>query len=971
MTCSCRYTLYLFRAARRVLRSAHDDETEKKEAPACRDTADRGFFFAVVQKVWHRFPPRGIWLQHCNLFDKMIPYKQVYCPCCIHTRCAAYKYIVPGLRRSRGTPPCHLLRKGIANVKQTTIRYKRKPKNKPGQRLILPGLALLVIVVFCLVLFLVTQSSEGEPAVPETGTSAGAWMKNDAGYYFNSAGEPILAATLKGIDVSKYQGEIDWQKAKDAGIDFAILRCGIGSEWNGEGEYTQDDDYWERNADACTELGIPFGVYLYSYATTEEQARSEAAHVARLLGLIESPYEELPDYTDKPYKLDYPVYYDLEDASITGLFPEEMAAITAAFFDQLEQYGYTGRQGIYASLNWVRARFDDPAFDPWREELWIARYSSELGYTGTYSMWQTTYQAPGADYGVQSETVDIDFVMEELTMTGITDTYGKVIEPSFTNDTYKSELSLGQKGDKATITLDEPEETDGGQKVYWSTSDPDVATVSKKGVVQAKGNGQCTVTATLADGRTWAECTVRVGDITVPIYATGSLNGTITDGDVSLADVSALKAGNEDAILIDAGGSLQGSLATSLTGGMDMTSAFSAAGYDLQCFDASDLAFGTERLLDDVVTASGESLASNLRNAEGVPLFYRSTSWNRNRITNGMNAVIKTAGKRIGFFSLASIGNSAKGSELSAADLAQTASEQVAALRAEDVDAIVCVVGPDTDYTAVLGNLADLGVNAVIAGGETEEVSAQGITVVPAGGGLSAVGCLELTFTASGTVTAKASQVTQSTMTAARSSFDETVAAAYDSARSGLDTLEQGDESVRSQTLFTHEQASRTISFGNYVAETYLNLAEADRDNWPAEYASMTPVGLAGGVSELDYGEITRGALLDALPGGERVQLVAATGATYLELLNSGTVTETYTESLLSKDVAEDATVLIVTDTATLRGLSDQSYTVLRDYGDAFWCIRMAINDATGAFTEAFTLPEAPRYGVGRGDVTG
>lgn len=901
----------------------------------------------------------------------MIPYKQVYCPCCIHTRCAAYKYIVPGLRRSRGTPPCHLLRKGIANVKQTTIRYKRKPKNKPGQRLILPGLALLVIVVFCLVLFLVTQSSEGEPAVPETGNSAGAWMKNDAGFYFNSAGEPILAATLKGIDVSKYQGEIDWQKAKDAGIDFAILRCGIGSEWNGEGEYTQDDDYWERNADACTELGIPFGVYLYSYATTEEEARSEAAHVARLLGLIESPYEELPDYTDKPYKLDYPVYYDLEDASITGLFPEEMAAITAAFFDQLEQYGYTGRQGIYASLNWVRARFDDPAFDPWREELWIARYSSELGYTGTYSMWQTTYQAPGADYGVQSETVDVDFVMEELTMTGITDTYGKVIEPSFTNDTYKSELSLGQKGDKATITLDEPEETDGGQKVYWSTSDPDVATVSKKGVVQAKGNGQCTVTATLADGRTWAECTVRVGDITVPIYATGSLNGTITDGDVSLADVSALKAGNEDAILIDAGGSLQGSLATSLTGGMDMTSAFSAAGYDLQCFDASDLAFGTERLLDDVVTASGESLASNLRNAEGVPLFYRSTSWNRNRITNGMNAVIKTAGKRIGFFSLASIGNSAKGSELSAADLAQTASEQVAALRAEDVDAIVCVVGPDADYTAVLGNLADLGVNAVIAGGETEEASAQGITVVPAGGGLSAVGCLELTFTASGTVTAKASQVTQSTMTAARSSFDETVAAAYDSARSGLDTLEQGDESVRSQTLFTHEQASRTISFGNYVAETYLNLAEADRDNWPAEYASMTPVGLAGGVSELDYGEITRGALLDALPGGERVQLVAATGATYLELLNSGTVTETYTESLLSKDVAEDATVLIVTDTATLRGLSDQSYTVLRDYGDAFWCIRMAINDATGAFTEAFTLPEAPRYGVGRGDVTG
>ena len=856
-------------------------------------------------------------------------------------------------------------------MKQTTIRYKRKRKTNPWQRLILPGIALLVIVAVCLVVFLITQTSEGEPAVPETGTSAGAWVKNDAGYYFNDAGEPILAATLKGIDVSKYQGEVDWQKAKDAGIDFAILRCGIGSEWNGEGEYTQDDDYWERNADACTELGIPFGVYLYSYATTEEQARSEAAHVARLLGLIESPYEELPDYTGKPYKLDYPVYYDLEDASITGLFPEEMAALTQAFFDQLEEYGYTGRQGIYASLNWVRARFDDPAFDPWRDELWIARYSSELGYTGTYTMWQATYQAPGADYGVQSETVDIDFVMEDLTMTGITDPYGKVIEPTFTNDTYKNELSLGQKGDKATITLNEPAETDGGQKVYWSTSDSDVATVSKKGVVQAKGDGQCTVTATLADGRTWAECVVRVGDITVPIYATGSLHGTITDEDVSLADVAALKAGNDDAILIDAGGSLQGSLPTSLTGGMDMTSAFAAAGYNLQCFDASDLAFGTERLLDDVVTSSGESLASNLRDAEGVPLFYRSTSWNRNRITNGMNAVIKSAGKRIGFFSLASLGNSARASDLTAADLKQTASEQVAALRAENVDAIVCVVGPDTDYTSILNDLKDLGVNAVIAGGTAKEVSSSGITVVPAGGGLDAVGYLELTFTASGSVTAKASQVTRSTMTAARSSFDDSTAAAYDSARTALDSLETGDESVRGQKLFTFEKADRTISFGNYVAETYLNLALADQANWPSDYAALTPAGLAGGVTELEAGDITRGALLDALPGGERVQLVAVTGASYLELLNSGTVTETYTESLLTKDVAEDATVLLVTDTATLRGLSDQSYTVLRDYGDAFWCIRMAINDATNAFADVFTLPEAPRYGVGRGDVTG
>lgn len=846
---------------------------------------------------------------------------------------------------------------------KTTYRKRNQP---PRRRNLLPVAVLLVVLVAAAIIAvaLLTGRDTSAPAVPDTGTSAGAWMKNENGYYFNNAGEVILPATLKGIDVSQYQGEIDWQKAKDAGIDFAIIRCGYGSEWNGEGEYNQDDPYWERNADACTELGIPFGVYLYSYATTEEMARSEATHVARLLGLIEPTVEGLPSYTHKNYQLSYPVYYDLEDKAITGLFPEEMAAITAAFFDQLEQYGYTGQQGLYASLNWVRARFDDPAFDPWRDDLWIARFNTSLGYTGTYSMWQATYQAPGADYGVQSETVDIDFVMEELTFTGITDAAGDTVTPTFTNDTYKCELALGQRGDKATLVTDEPDEENGGQRIYWTSSDEDVATVSRNGVVTARGDGQCTVTATLADGRTWASCVVRVGNITVPVFATGNLRGTISTDTLSLADVAALKVTDPDALLIDAGGSLQGSEATSLTGGMDMTSAFGDVGYDLQCFDASDLAFGYERLLEDVVTASGESLASNLRDAEGVPLFYRSTSWSRNRITNGMNAVLKAAGKRIGFFSLASLGTSAESVHLSAADLVQTASEQVAALRAENVDAIVCVVGHDTDCTDILDDLAGLGVNAVIAGGLTEAPAGAPLTVVPAGGGLEAVGRLQLTFTAQGTVEAAADTVSPDAAAAQQPGE-------YQTARDALDALAAGDEEVRAQTLFTHEEGSRTISFANYVAETYQNLAVDDQANWPAEYQGMTPVALAGGVGELPAGEVTRGALLDALPAPERVQLVLTTGAMYAELLDSGAVAETYTESLLSKDIDPESQVLLVTDTATLRSLSDQGYTVLRDYGDAFWCVRMAINDATAGFAESFTLPEAPRYGVGRGDVTG
>lgn len=116
---------------------------------------------------------------------------------------------------------------------------------------------------------------------------------------------------------------------------------------------------------------------------------------------------------------------------------------------------------------------------------------------------------------------------------------------------------------------------------------------------------------------------------------------------------------------------------------MDMTSAFAAAGYDLQAFDASDMAYGTDRLLSDVMTATGPSIASNLYTTENEALLARSTSWSRNRISNGMNTIVEEAGKKIGFFSLASIGNSAQTKELTAADLALAASEQVAALQAQ------------------------------------------------------------------------------------------------------------------------------------------------------------------------------------------------------------------------------------------------------------------------------------------------
>ena len=116
----------------------------------------------------------------------------------------------------------------------------------------------------------------------------------------------------------------------------------------------------------------------------------------------------------------------------------------------------------------------------------------------------------------------------------------------------------------------------------------------------------------------------------------------------------------------------------------------------------------------------------NLRDSDGAAIFYRSTSWNRNRITNGMNYVITRAGYRIGFFSLAdadTVNNkiSLVNEETPFAnDLTQTASEQVAALQAQGVDAIICIATPGVDTAALQTTLKDLGVTAIVDGSWAE-----------------------------------------------------------------------------------------------------------------------------------------------------------------------------------------------------------------------------------------------------------
>lgn len=173
---------------------------------------------------------------------------------------------------------------------------------------------------------------------------------------------------LKVIDVSTHQGIIDWAKVKASGVDGAIIRCGYGSDIA-----SQDDKQWKRNADECTRLGIPFGTYLYSYAKTTAQAKSEAEHVLRLV---------------KGYNLSYPIYYDLEEAGT------ESGAIERAkvFGDIIEAAGYWC--GVYANKSW----WTNHLVGLERFVKWVAQYNSVCTYSGSYDMWQ--YTSSGSIPGV-------------------------------------------------------------------------------------------------------------------------------------------------------------------------------------------------------------------------------------------------------------------------------------------------------------------------------------------------------------------------------------------------------------------------------------------------------------------------------------------------------------------------------------------------------------------------------------------
>lgn len=213
-----------------------------------------------------------------------------------------------------------------------------------------------------------------------------AWQKVN-GVYVNSIGNPIKGAVRKGIDVSYAQGKIDWEKVKADGIEFAIIQCGYGNDYP-----SQDDAQWVNNVSACERLGIPYGVYIYSYATNIAMAKSEAEHVLRLIG---------------GRNLSYPVYFDMEDKTTVSTSAEMKGQIAKTFCDTVSAAGY--KVGVYANLNWWNTYLTSPVFNNSSWSKWVAQYNTTCDYVESYDIWQCSEE--GSVAGINGN-VDLNFLME-------------------------------------------------------------------------------------------------------------------------------------------------------------------------------------------------------------------------------------------------------------------------------------------------------------------------------------------------------------------------------------------------------------------------------------------------------------------------------------------------------------------------------------------------------------------------------
>lgn len=198
-------------------------------------------------------------------------------------------------------------------------------------------------------------------------------------YTFAEDGSLTQNSGIRGIDVSRYQTNIDWNAVAASGIKFAIIRVGYRGSATG---VLVEDPYFKRNIAGATKAGIKVGVYFFTQAITEAEAVEEASMAMSLVS---------------GYKLSYPIFIDTESATngrANGLSRSARTAVVKAFCQTIQNGGYRG--GIYASKSWYNDQLKMSSLGGYY--IWVAQYSSKCTYSGKYDMWQ--YSSKGSVPGI-------------------------------------------------------------------------------------------------------------------------------------------------------------------------------------------------------------------------------------------------------------------------------------------------------------------------------------------------------------------------------------------------------------------------------------------------------------------------------------------------------------------------------------------------------------------------------------------
>ena len=177
----------------------------------------------------------------------------------------------------------------------------------------------------------------------------------------------------QGIDVSSFQGVIDWQRVRDDGIEFVIIRLGYRGYGTGR---IMLDDYFEANIQGALDAGLDVGVYFFSQAVSEEEAVEEAQFVLEHI---------------RNYRLTYPIIYDAEEipsdtARTDGLTVHQLTDNAIAFCEYVEAAGYSSM--IYSNKRWLLTKLDLERLTDY--DVWFAGYINIPEYPYDFKMWQYT-----------------------------------------------------------------------------------------------------------------------------------------------------------------------------------------------------------------------------------------------------------------------------------------------------------------------------------------------------------------------------------------------------------------------------------------------------------------------------------------------------------------------------------------------------------------------------------------------------